>query len=284
MEYAVKDDIQLVRHLLDCSLEDLASGLDVSHMTLYRWMNGQSAPSDTLAATFYGYAFERGVRLNQIKARLYKEDMQGAKILLFHGSKSGIRGPLRTDASRPNNDFGQGFYCGESLQQAAMFVSAFENSCLYIVALRNNGLEEVRFAVDQDWMLTIALFRGRLAEYASHPRLQQLRQQVEKADLVIAPIADNRMYEIIDSFIEGEITDEQCRHCLSATDLGNQFVLRTDAALGQTTILEKCFLAPAEKAHYLSQREEASRTGLAKAKVARRQYRGQGRYIDEVLV
>lgn len=283
MEFRIREDVRLVQHLLDCSLEDLASRLGISHMTLHRWISGQSVPSDTLAAAFYDYAFNHRIHLNQIKSQLYKEDMQGAKILLFHGSKSGIDGPLRVNASRPNNDFGQGFYCGESLQQAAMFVSSFENSCLYIVALNNTALKEVRFAVDQDWMLTIALFRGRLAEYAPHPRLQQLRQRVEKADLIIAPIADNRMYEIIDSFIEGEITDEQCRHCLSATDLGNQFVLRTDTSLNQAAILEKCFLAPAEKAYYLSQREESSRTGMAKVKVARRQYRGQGHYIDEVL-
>jgi len=31
------------------------------------------------------------------------------------------------------------------------------------------------------------------------------------------------MFEIIDSFIEGEITDVQCQHCLSATNLGKQY-------------------------------------------------------------
>ena len=31
-------------------------------------------------------------------------------------------------------------------------------------------------------------------------------------------------FEIIDRFIDGEITDVQCQHCLSATNLGKQYV------------------------------------------------------------
>ena len=32
-------------------------------------------------------------------------------------------------------------------------------------------------------------------------------------------------FEIIDRFIDGEITDVQCQHCLSATNLGKQYVI-----------------------------------------------------------
>ena len=31
-------------------------------------------------------------------------------------------------------------------------------------------------------------------------------------------------FEIIESFIDGEITDVQCQHCLSATNMGKQYV------------------------------------------------------------
>lgn len=39
------------------------------------------------------------------------------------------------------------------------------------------------------------------------------------------------MFRIIDSFIEGEITDEQCIHCLAATNLGLQYVFKTKKCL-----------------------------------------------------
>ena len=39
--------------------------------------------------------------------------------ILFHGSKAGIDGKLSLDKSKKANDFGKGFYCGESLEQSA---------------------------------------------------------------------------------------------------------------------------------------------------------------------
>ena len=91
------------------------------------------------------------------------------------------------------------------------------------------------------------------------------------------------MFEIIDSFIDGEITDVQCQHCLSATNLGNQYVFVNDKALSQLKILRHCYLAPDEKEYYLSNKREESRVGNDKVKVARRQYRGQGEYIEDIL-
>ena len=91
------------------------------------------------------------------------------------------------------------------------------------------------------------------------------------------------MFEIIDSFIDGEITDVQCQHCLSATNLGNQYVFVTDKALSQLRILRHCYLAPDEKKYYLSYKREESRIGNDKVKIARKQYRGQGEYIEDIL-
>ena len=43
--------------------------------------------------------------------------------LLFHGSKGEIDGEIDVHHGRQNNDFGQGFYTGESYEQAISFVS-----------------------------------------------------------------------------------------------------------------------------------------------------------------
>lgn len=55
------------------------------------------------------------------------------------------------------------------------------------------------------------------------------------------------MFEIIDSFIDGEITDIQCQHCLSATNLGMQYVFVSEKALSQITLLERCYLTDLAK-------------------------------------
>ena len=50
-------------------------------------------------------------------------------------------------------------------------------------------------------MMTIAYYRGTLEEYKTHPKIKALVKQSRECDYVIAPIADNRMFQIINSFI-----------------------------------------------------------------------------------
>ena len=174
-------------------------------------------------------------------------------------------------------------YCGESLEQSAMFVANYPESSLYILEFDKTDLSYTQLNVDRDWMLLIAYFRNKLTDYVDHPIIKTLLSKLEGVDYIIAPIADNRMFEIIDSFIDGEITDIQCQHCLSATNLGNQYVFVTDKALRQLQILRHCYLAPDEKNYYLSYKREESRIGNDKVKIARKQYRGQGEYIEDIL-
>jgi hypothetical protein len=132
-------------------------------------------------------------------------------------------------------------------------------------------------------MLTIAFYRKRIKEYADHPIVKRLAQKLADIDYIVAPIADNRMYEIIDEFIDGEITDVQCQHCLSATNLGFQYVFVTEKALKNVSILRHCYLCPTEKKFYLDKRIDENKVGNDKVKVAKRQYRGEGLYIDQIL-
>lgn len=282
--FAVGFDIELVQELLGLSRGSLANESGVSLPTLNRWVADSSRARTQGLEAFYAYAYEKGVRLNAIKSQLYLEEAspRGRKVL-FHGSKSGIEGQISIERSRSNNDFGKGFYCGESFEQSAMFVAKFPNSSVYAASFNPSVLSGIEFEVDRDWMMAIALFRGRLNAYSSSPSLQRLCERVEAADYVVAPIADNRMYEIIDAFADGEITDEQCKHALAATDLGKQYVFRSKKALKTIRLLEQCYVCQPEKDAYLKSRENSSRIGRDKVKAAKREYRGRGLYIDEVF-
>lgn len=283
-DFQINDDIEVIRELLDLSYRELACGIGVTAETMSRWRTAEQEISDDNMERLYDFAFENRIRLNKIKEQLFREECRGENnIILFHGAKSSIEGALSAEKSRGTNDFGKGFYCGESMEQSAMFVSGYDASSVYIVEFDKTGLSETRFFVDRDWMLTVAYFRGRLGIYENHPLIRGLLEKVENADYIIAPIADNRMFEIIDSFIDGEITDIQCRHCLSATDLGGQYVFKTEKALRQVLIRRHCCLCRREKRFYLTSRQEENRIGNDKVKIARKQYRGQGKYIEEIF-
>lgn len=284
MDYTIKDDLMVIKELTEDTWADLAKKIEVEEYTLFRWLDGSVMPSEKNLEKIYAVAFKEGIRLNKIYEQLYKEDYSDEKsVVLLHGAKTEIKGKLSLDYSKDSNDFGKGFYCGESLEQSAMFVAGYPKSSLYVVRFNKDKLKEARFSVNQDWMLTIAYFRGKLKDYENHLIIRTLIERLKKVDYIIAPIADNKMFQIIDSFIDGEITDEQCRHCLSATNLGFQYVFITEKALENIEILHRGYLAKQEKEFYLDNRAQESKIGEDKVKIARREYRGKGLYIDDIL-
>ena len=113
--------------------------------------------------------------------------------------------------------------------------------------------------------------------------IKTLIEQSKDCDYIIAPIADNRMFQIINAFIDGEITDEQCKHCLAATNLGMQYIFISERAVSQAKILERCYISANEREYYKNIRLEEAVLGDNKVKLARRQYRGKGQYIDDIL-
>ncbi len=286
MEFLVANDIESTMEILDYTMEKLAEELSVSRITISNGINNKNIISQKHMDEFYNYVFKKGIRLNKIKEQFYREDMvRDNEVLLFHGAKTKIVGDLRVDCNKRINDFGNGFYCGESLEQSAMFVATHRNSCLYMLKFQpdNSNLKCKEFGVDREWMLTIAYYRGRLDEYRDTKTVKQLIKAIEGSDYIVAPIADNRMFEIIDSFIDGEITDIQCQHCLSATNLGMQYVFVSEKALTQIKILERCYLAESEKENYLNSRQDSFRVNMDKVKLARKQYRNQGEYIEDII-
>lgn len=284
LEHRIGEDLELVMDLRKLSYEDVARGCGVTARTLKRWHAGSGNPDPASLERFYDFAWGQRIELNRIKSQFHREQIEVAgNITLFHGSKTALDGELSLARCSPSNDFGKAFYCGESLEQSALFVADYPKSSLYIAGFDPDGLRCERYVVDQDWMLTIAAFRGRLGEYADHPRVRALVNRVLDADYVVTPIADNRMYEIISMFIDGLATDVVCEHCLSATQLGNQYAFRTDTALGRVRLLERCYLSQGERQSYRARRRSDLGMAEDKVKAARRMFRGQGNYIDELL-
>ncbi len=283
MDYNLSEDLKAIREILGITQGELAKRIGVQQVTLSRNESGKNKASERLLEQVYNFAFTNRIKLGRLKEMMWLESLKQNHKLLFHGAKSEIQGEISINRSRTNNDFGQGFYTGESYDQAISFVSGFDRSSVYYIDFDKTDLKCKQYNVDQDWMLTIAYFRGTLDEYRDHPIVNNLIREAEKCDYVIAPIADNRMFQIINSFIDGEITDEQCKHCLAATNLGNQYVFKSEQAVRKLKILEKAYIASVERTHYQKLQSEDAKLGEDKVKLARRQYRGKGMYIDDIL-
>lgn len=283
MKYNFSEDLKAIREILDLSQTDFSEQIGVEQVTVSRNELGKTEPSAKLLESVYTFAFAKNIKINKLKEMFWRDNLGINDKLLFHGAKSEIEGEIDIRKGRYNNDFGQGFYTGESYEQAIAFVSGFENPSVYYLSFDDRNLKCKRYEVNQDWMMTIAYYRGALEEYKNHPTVKELIKQSRNCDYIIAPIADNRMFQIINSFIAGEITDEQTRHCLAATNLGMQYIFISEKAVSQVKLKERCYISNNEKEYYKNVRNADSKLGDDKVKLARKQYRGKGRYIDEIL-
>lgn len=227
-----------------------------------------------------------GINLNRVYEDLYlsleKEDSK----LLLHGSKAGLDGNPSVLFSTEKKDFGKGFYAGESVKQAISFVAGYKTAVLYYFLLENiSKIKTVNFDISIEWMILIAYFRGKIDDYKDSKLLKQLLEKIKDVDLIIAPIADNTMYSIINEFIEGSITDEQCINCLSANRLGKQYVFLNDKVMNENLkMLRKGYICKPEKASYEKEKFEETSIGKTKVILAKRKFAGIGKYIEELLI
>lgn len=281
---SLQSDLEIIEDIFDVSDNQLAYECGISTKDIKEFISGEKtrATKEQLES-IYNYAFNKQLYLNSVKWQMYVDDYrQDDCVVLCHGSRNKIVGNIRLDMNGNSNDFANGFYCGESLKQAGMFVADEPDSSLYILKATLQGNIK-KFNVDRDWMLAVAYYRDTLQEYEGSALLQRIVSECENADTIIAPIADNRMFELIDSFIAGELTDKQCLHALSATQLGSQYVFKTQKSLDNIELLERCYLCSAEKGMYNRSNALESNAGLTKAKLAKKLYSTEGKYITEIL-
>ena len=283
MDYNFDKDFKAIRDVLDISQKEFAKVLDTEQKTISNIESKDSYPSKTIVESAFTYAFKKDVKINKLKELLCRDNLSHNEKLLFHGSKGEIKGDIDVNFGRGNNDFGQGFYTGESYEQAVSFISIYDDPSVYFMSFDDSDLKCKRYSVDREWMMTIAYYRESLEEYENHPLIKKIIAESRDCDYIVAPIADNKMFETINEFIEGNLTDEQCKHCLAATNLGMQYVFLTEKAASRLKIVERCYVCDKEREYYKKLKEDYRKLGNDKVKLAKAQYRGIGKYIDEVL-
>ena len=283
MDYNFDKDFKAIRDVLDISQKEFAKVLDTEQKTISNIESKDSYPSKTIVESAFTYAFKKDVKINKLKELLCRDNLSHNENLLFHGSKGEIKGDIDVNFGRGNNDFGQGFYTGESYEQAVSFISTYDDPSVYFMSFDDSDLKCKRYSVDREWMMTIAYYRESLEEYENHSLIEKIIKESRDCDYIIAPIADNKMFETINEFIEGNLTDEQCKHCLAATNLGMQYVFLTEKAASRLKIVERCYVCDKEREYYKKIKEDYRKLGNDKVKLAKAQYRGIGKYIDEVL-
>ncbi len=264
--------------------EWLLSKLDLSESEFEAIKSGELEPDKIQLENIYNFAYNSGLFLNEIQWQDRLDEIQDDDIVVgSHGSRTSIKGDIRIDVSGDSNDFGQGFYIGEDISQAGMWVGEEPNSSLYIFSFNEDGLRKAQFNVSVDWMLAVCYYRNQIPEYENSERILRIKDKVNSCDYVYAPIADNKLFEVIDAFVAEEITDLQCLYALSATHLGYQYVLKTKRAVENLEMIDHLYFSSVEKSLYNKESDVENNTSLHKAFIAKKRYENQGKYISELL-
>lgn len=275
--YKIKEDIEFILEAERINKLELSEMTRISRTTLDA-IEKKGLATDEICEKLYSYIYGQKYRINSVKEELIREKYG---MVLFHGSKYGLS-DISVAGSRDNCDFGKGFYLGQTYNQALSFVCEFDKASVYSFKYSLEGMKCLEFDCSLDWMIAICYFRGTIRDYAESEKVRAVMDKVEKADVIIAPIADNKMFYVMSQFAEGEINADVALHSLSASRLGLQYILKTEKALKNLVPIERYYLSVPEREDCRKKLIERGYEIDTKLKLAKREYKN-GLYIEELL-
>ena len=279
--------IKQIREHLNMSQTELAEQLNVTFATVNRWENGRAVPNKLAQTKLYEICKKNDVpvydiTLNRIAAAAENVPISEGRVLLYHGSKSGIIGKIEPK-SRSQCDFGKGFYMGTDPSQALTLICDYDKSKFYIVSVDTTNLNTIEVLADIEWAMLVAYHRGRMETIKGTPLYEKYCKMSKDKDIIIGSIANDRMFYVIDNFFIGNITDAALVGSLSALQLGKQYVAVTQKGCDAIRIEAEIELSHLERL-FIQEVAEANRAkGVSLANSICKNYRREGLFFDEIL-
>ena len=152
-------------------------------------------PNKLAQDKIYGLCKEHNVPvsdmvLEKIEAASKSIELEQGRMLLYHGSKSGIQGDI-APKSRKQCDFGEGFYMGTEPGQALTLICDYESARFYIVSISVENLDVLDVPADLEWAMIVAYHRGRMEKIKGTAFYNKYKEITKNKDLVIGNIAND---------------------------------------------------------------------------------------------
>ena len=283
----MKTLLKQIRSYLNLSQTEFAEQLNVTFQTVNRWENGKVVPNKLAQSKIYDFCKKNNVPVydfitNKITDVSNNIKLDNGRILLYHGSKSGIEGNI-APLSRKQCDFGKGFYMGTEPAQALTLICDYEKSKFYIISIYVDELAHLEVPANIEWAMIVAYNRGRMEKIKGTPFYNKYRDLTTDKDLIIGSIANDRMFYVIDNFFIGNITDAALVNSLSALQLGKQYVAVTQKGCDNVRIECEVQLSYLERLVIKDVAEENRVRGVSLANDICKSYRREGKFFDEIL-
>lgn len=279
--------IKQIRTYLNISQTEFAEQLNVTFATVNRWENGRAVPNKLAQSKMYDLCKEKSVPVYDMTLKKIFKAAKTIKpetnrVLLYHGSKSGIEGKIEPK-SRKQCDFGKGFYMGTDPGQALTLICDYEKSKFYVVSVATDTLAQIEVPADIDWAMLVAYHWGRMEKINGTDLYNKYRNMTAGKDLIIGNIANDRMFFVIDNFFIGNVTDTALVNSLSALQLGKQYVAVSQKGCDAVRVESEISLSYLERLFIKNTAGENRAKGISLANDICRNYRREGLFFDEIL-
>ena len=278
----MKDLIKAIRFAANMNQEQFAFALGTTPLSINRWENGKTLPNRMAQTQLYNFCKEHAIDVAQliIDTKAYADTDN--KLILYHGSKKGIIGDI-APISRNECDFGSGFYMGTNTLQPLTLVCNEDKPKFYTVELDLTGLKVLTVEIGIDWAMLMAYYRKEMEGAKGTPIYEKYAHMADGYDMIIGYIANDRMYTELSRFFNKTLTDVALVNCLSALDLGKQYVAISEKACKQIKIVKEEPLSQLELSLLKDMSAERRKEGIALAEEIEVKYRREGKFFDEIL-
>ena len=278
----MKDLIKAIRSAANMNQEQFAATLGTTPLSINRWENGKTLPNRMAQTQLYNFCKEHAIDVAQLIIDTKAYGDTDNKLVLYHGSKKGIVGDI-APISRDECDFGSGFYMGTNTLQPLTLVCNEDKPKFYTVELDMTGLKVLTVEIGMDWAMLIAYYRKEMESAKGTPIYEKYAHMADGYDVIIGYIANDRMYTELSRFFNRTLTDVALINCLSALDLGKQYVAISEKACRQIKILKEEPLSQLELSLLKDMSAERRKEGIALAEEIEVKYRREGKFFDEIL-
>ena len=196
-------------------------------------------------------------------------------LIIYHGSQQIVEVP-KFGIGKTYNDYGQGFYCTESIELAKEWACPVKNDgysnkyILHLAGLNVMHLTSENFNI-LNWLAILLANRkfditSSIGVNARDFILSRFLPDTTEVDVLIGYRADDSYFSFAEDFINNTISLRDLNLAMQLGTLGEQVVLISKRAFGQIEFLEH-EVADYRKFYYKrSQRDQEARTAYKKHK------------------
>ncbi len=155
---------------------------------------------------------------------------------IYHGSDHILNKPL-FGVGKEDNDYGSGFYTTQDKEKAEQWalVNGDDNAICNIYDIDEEQLEVL--SLDDystlAWIVELAYHRGARGESASlmaEKLIEKYKIDTSKADIIIGYRADDSYIDIVDAFLQNQLTIEEADRLFRKGNLGKQVFIKSAKA------------------------------------------------------